>query len=105
MKKKPVGIAVPGRMTKKKKPTTKRDPATAKRAQRATSGGSGMAAGISKARRKVTANNPEAQMRLSARDSARRNANAKKQPAKPKRKPRKNSPLMGGPMPRPKRRS
>lgn len=93
MKKKPVGIAIPGRMTKKKKPKT--GSANTKRAQRATSGGSGMAAGIAKTRRKVTANNPEAQMRLEQR---RRPAKSK-----PKAKPRKNRPL--GRMPVPKRRS
>ena len=87
-KKKPVGIAIPGRMTKKKKP--KAGSSMDKIRQRATSGGSGMAAGIAKARKKAATKYPEAGKRAAAR-------------SKPKAKPRKNRPL--GPMPVPKRRS
>tara|TARA_E500000331_G_scaffold295516_1_gene293790 strand:- start:68 stop:352 length:285 start_codon:yes stop_codon:yes gene_type:complete len=91
-KKKPVGIAIPGRMTKKKKPKT--GSSMDKIRQRATSGGSGMAAGIAKARKKAATKYPEAGKRAAAR-------------SKPKAKPRKNSPGAKalGSIPIPKRRS
>ena len=79
-KKKPVGIAKPSKAIMARMQESRE--AAAKRAQKAAAGGSGMAAGIAKARRTQA---------------------AKKQAAK--RKPRKNIPSTGGPISRPRRRS